>query len=150
MCGIQDAIANIMPVDWLEPYGRTPFAKDAEMSVDITIVETDDGIRATSVKNPPTSGSTRLIDAIKTALGMGCMEIGPENGSQQAADLGKRDKEKSQDKSKESQDSDIMKLTSSSDSEKQGSQPWSDEKSPDVPPTTVKEKDAKEKAPRFK
>ena len=129
MCGIQDAIANIMPVDWLEPYGRTPFAKDAEMSVDITIVETDDGIRATSVKNPPTSGSTRLIDAIKTALGMGCMEIGPENGSQQAADLGKcktDDKRESQNKSKESQDSDMIEDAAAG-----------------------KEEDAKEKAPKF-
>ena len=70
----QDALSNIMPVDWFEPYGRTPFANGAEMSVDITIVETEDGIRAKSVKNPPRAGSSRLIDAIKNALGMGFMD----------------------------------------------------------------------------
>lgn len=74
MCGFQDALSNIMPVDWLDPYGHTPFAKGAEMSVDITIVETDDGIRATSVKNPPRAGSDRLMNAIKNALGVGFMD----------------------------------------------------------------------------
>ena len=145
----QDALSNIMPIDWLDPYGRTPFAKDAELSVDITIVETDDGIRAKSVKNPPSSGSSRLMDAIKNALGVGMIDCMDPCSSQQADDQGKCDSKKSQDKSEKSQDSDIMKPTSSSDSERQGSQPWSDEKSPEVPPAKAKEKDAKEKASKF-
>lgn len=74
MCGFQDALSNLMPTDWMDPYGRTPFAKDAELSVDITIVETEDGIRAKSVKNPPTSGSSRLMNAIKNALGVGMID----------------------------------------------------------------------------
>jgi len=74
MCGFQDVLSNVMPIDWLDPYGRTPFAKDAELSVDITIVETEDGIRARSVKNPPTTGGDRLMDAIKNALGVGMID----------------------------------------------------------------------------
>ena len=142
----QDALCNIMPVDWLDPYGRTPFAKDAELSVDITIVETQDGIRASSVKNPPTSGSSRLMDAIKGALGMACPEIGPQNGSQRSDDLGKQDEEKDTGKSP---DSGKMESTSSGDSRKQGSQPWSPEKSSERPAAKAPEKGAKEKAPKF-
>lgn len=74
MCGYQDALSNIMPMDWFDPYGRTPFANNAELSVDITIVETEDGIRAKSVKNPPRSGSNRLMEAIKNALGVGSLD----------------------------------------------------------------------------
>lgn len=149
MCCFQDALSNIMPTDWLDPYGRTPFAKDAEMSVDITIVETDDGIRARSVKNPPTTGGDRLMNAIKNALGVGWMDCMDPCSSSQADDLGKCDDMINKDKKKESQDYDIMKPSSSEDSERQGSQPWSSEKSPEEPAGTPKEKDAK-KAPRFK
>lgn len=95
MCGYQDALSNIMPVDWFDPYGRTPFAKDAELSVDITIVETEDGIKASSVKNPPTSGSNRLMNAIKQALGVDFGICGAENGSQRSADLGKQERQES-------------------------------------------------------
>jgi len=157
MCGFQDAMCNIMPVDWFDPYGRTPFAKDAELSVDITIVETDDGIRAKSIKNPPTSGSSRIMDAIKNALGMGFDVCDPLCSSPQAADLGKCDDMISNDKKEkmaisdtESGKSDTMKPSSSGDSEQQGSQPWSSEKSPEEPDDTSKEKDAKKKTPRFK
>lgn len=142
-----------MPVDWLDPYGRTPFAKDAELSVDITIVETQDGIRASSVKNPPTSGSSRLMDAIKGALGMACPEIGPQNGLQRSDDLGKQDNEKDRENmaisDTESDKSGTMKSTSSGDSRRQGSQPWSPEKSSEEPADKSQEKDAKEKAPKF-
>ena len=131
-----------MPVDWLDPYGRTPFANGTEMSVDITIVETEDGIRATSVKNPPKAGPSRMMDAIKNALGVGFMDCIDPCSSLQAADLGKCDEQKSG-------DSDTIKATSSSDSEKQGSQPWSGEKSPEEPDAKEQEKDAKEKAPKF-
>ena len=91
MCGYQDALSNIIPMDWFDPYGRTPFAKDAELSVDITIVETDDGIRAKSVKNPPTTGSNRLMNALKNALGIGFDICEPSCSSLQAADQGKQD-----------------------------------------------------------
>lgn len=150
MCGFQDALSNLMPTDWLDPYGRTPFAKNAELSVDITIVETDDGIRAKSVKNPPTSGSSRLMDAIKNALGMGLMDSMDPCSSPQAADQGKQDDMISKDKKEKSQDSDIMKPSSSGDSE-QGSQPWSPEKSPEESSHqgATKTKDAKGKAPKF-
>ena len=63
--GYQDTLAGIMPVEWLDPYGRTPFAGDMTTSVDITIVETDDGIKASSVKNPPKAGPSRLMQAIQ-------------------------------------------------------------------------------------
>lgn len=133
----QDALSNIMPVDWLDPYGRTPFANGAEMSVDITIVETEDGIRASSVKNPPRSGSSRLMDAIKGALGMAYPEIGPQNGLQRSDDLGKQDKEKDRENmaisDTESGKSGTMKSASSGDSKRQGSQPWSPGKSPEEP-----------------
>lgn len=142
-----------MPVDWLDPYGRTPFANGAEMSVDITIVETQDGIRASSVKNPPTSGSSRLMDAIKGALGMACPEIGPQNGSQRSDDLGKQDEEKDRENmaisDTESGKSGTMKSTSSGDSRRQGSQPWSPEKSSEEPAAKALDKGAKEKAPEF-
>jgi len=45
--------------------------------------------------------------------------------------------------------SDTMKPSSSEDSERQGSQPWSSGKSPKEPADKSKEKDAKEKAPKF-
>lgn len=156
MCGFQDALSNIMPMDWFDPYGRTPFAKNAEMSVDITIVETDDGIKATSVKNPPTSGPSRIMDAIKNALGVNMIDNASLCSSPQSADQGKQNdmknndkKDESLDNSEKSQDSDTMKPSSSGDSRRQGSQPWSSEKSPDGPDDTSKEKDAKEKAPKF-
>lgn len=148
MCGYQDALSNIMPIDWLDPYGRTPFAKDAELSVDITIVETDDGIKASSVKNPPTTGSNRLMNAIKQALGVDFDICGPQNGLQRSDDLGKCEDKECLDKSEKSQDSDIMKF-GSEDSGKQGSQPWSSGKSPEGSGDKSQMKDAKEKAPEF-
>lgn len=145
MCGFQDALSNLMPTDWMDPYGRTPFAKDAELSVDITIVETEDGIRAKSVKNPPTSGSSRLMNAIKNALGVGMIDCMDPCSSQQAADQGKQDDMISNDKKEKSGK---MESASPGDSGKQGSQPWSSGKSPS-PDTSEQEKDAKEKAPKF-
>lgn len=146
MCGFQDTLSNIMPVDWLDPYGRTPFAKDAELSVDITIVETEDGIKASSVKNPPSSGSNRLMNAIKQALGVDLINCGAENGLQQSADLGKQNDMKNYDK-KES--SDKMESTSPEGPNKQGSQSSTPGTTPDEPDEKEQEKDAKEKAPKF-
>lgn len=146
MCGFKDAMSNLIPVDWLDPYGESRFAKGMPYSVDITIVETDDGIRATSVKNPPRSGSSRLMDAIKNALGVDFSEIGPQNGSQRSVDLGKQNEQKDPAKPGESGK---MKPSSPSGSE-QGSQPWGGGKSPEEPDEAkAQEKDAKEKAPKF-
>ena len=152
MCGFKDAMSNLIPVEWLDPYGESRFAKGMPYSVDITIVETDDGIRATSVKNPPTSGPSRMMDAIKQVLGVDFSEIGPQNGSQRSVDLGKRngtDMEKNDRQDKESDTSSKMKTSSPSGSEKQGSQPWPDGKPPEEPDAKATEKDAKEKAPKF-
>lgn len=155
----QDALSNIMPVDWLDPYGRTPFAKDAELSVDITIVETQDGIRASSVKNPPTSGSSRLMDAIKGALGMACPEIGPQNGSQRSDDLGKQDEEKDRENmaisDTESGKSGTMKPSSSGSSRDRDRNPGSQGsrrrtvEDPGLNQGNQVGEGAKEKAPKF-
>lgn len=156
MCGFQDAMSNVMPIDWLDPYGRTPFAKDAELSVDITIVETDDGIRAKSVKNPPTSGSSRLMDAIKNALGVGFDICDPTCSSLQADDQGKQedminnDKKESQDKSEKSQDSDIMNSTKSEDLRDRDRNPGFSESPKPSRYGATEEKGEKEKTPRFK
>lgn len=96
MSGYQDALSNIMPVDWLDPYGRTPFAQGAEMSVDITIVETEDGIRATSVKNPPRAGSDRLMNAIKNALGLGFMDSPELCGTDEKKNVPQEEKDDSE------------------------------------------------------
>jgi len=147
MCGFKDAMSNLIPVDWLDPYGESRFAKGMPYSVDITIVETDDGIRATSVKNPPTSGPSRMMDAIKQVLGVDSCEIGPQNGSQRSVDLGKQNEQKYQGKPGESGK---MESTSPPSSRGQGSQPWSGGKSPEEPvEAKAQEKDAKEKAPKF-
>lgn len=122
--GYSDALSSIMPIEWLDPYGRTPFADGMETSVDITIVETDDGIRASSVKNPPKSGPSRLMQAIQQALGVDSLVCESPCSSLQAADLGKCDKEKSDDSDGKSQKNGIMSSTSPPGSEVQGLQPW--------------------------
>lgn len=125
--GYQDTLAGIMPVEWLDPYGRTPFAGDMTTSVDITIVETDDGIKASSVKNPPKAGPSRLMQAIQQALGVDSLDISSPCSSLQAADQGKCDSTEkcdySEDKNsndekalKKDVSDDKMKPTSSSDS----------------------------------
>lgn len=134
-----------MPVDWLDPYGNGPHMSGMPVSVDITIVETDDGIKATSVKQPPQAGPSRIMTALKQALGVDFGICGPQNGLQQSADLGKQNDEKDTGKSS---DSGKMESASPGDSGKQGSQPWSSGKSPS-PDTSEQEKDAKEKAPEF-
>lgn len=159
MGNYQDALSNIMPIDWMDPYGRTPFAKDAELSVDITIVETDDGIRAKSVKNPPSSGSSRLMDAIKNALGVGFIDCMDPCSSSQADDLGKQDgkdsgdkSHKPQNKSEKSQDSDTMNSGNHRFAAKDASRDrnpgdgGSEDSGEEVRPSD----DTKEKAPKFK
>ena len=147
--GCQDALAALMPIDELDPYGRTPMANGMEMSVDITIVETDDGIRVSSVKNPPKSGPSRLMEAIKQALGVDSLENSSLCKNLQADDQGKQKDSESTEKSdysekknsndkkplKDGVSNAIMESTSPSASRGQGSQPWAGGKS-EVPLTT--------------
>lgn len=143
----QDALGNLMPFDWIDPYGRMPMAPDAEVSVDITVVETDDGIKATSVKNPPRSGSNRLMNVIKQVLGVDFLENGPQNGSQRSADLGKCESDSCKEND---QESGKMKPSSSGGSDEnrdrnpgpQGSRPG-----PGSFGADKTDEDAKEKAP---
>lgn len=149
MCGFQDALSNIMPVDWLDPYGRTPFAKDAELSVDITIVETDDGIKATSVKNPPTSGSSRLINAIKNALGVDMIDNMIPCSSPQADDLGKQDNVINKDKKQDSGESGKMESLKPEGFRNRDRNPGSSG-SPEPSRQGATEDEDEEKAPRRK
>lgn len=105
MSGIEQALSNMFPVDWCDPYGKMPLNKEYSVQIDITQVETDNGIRVTAVKKPPQADTTSIEDAISMALGMGCDEIGAENGSQQSADLGKQDSKKDTEESPDTKDS---------------------------------------------
>jgi len=153
MCGFQDTLSNIIPIDWLDPYGRTPFAKDAELSVDITIVETDDGIRAKSIKNPPTTGGDRLMNAIKNALGVGFDICDPLCSPMQSVDQGKCDTKKHDDQSHFSSTketgNDTMNPSSSGDSRDRDRNPGS-QRSPILSRQGATEDKDEEKAPRFK
>ena len=74
MCGIGEALNNLFPTGWLDPYGSMPLNKEYSVQIDITQVETDDGIKITAVKTPPRASTTSVQDAINMALGMGCCE----------------------------------------------------------------------------
>ena len=111
---MESALNNLFPVDWLDPYGEMPLNKEFKVQIDVTQVETDDGIKVTAVKTPPRAGTTSIGDAISMALGMGCCETEPQNESSQSADLGKRDEEKP---SGDAEKSDKMKPSGSGDSE---------------------------------
>lgn len=65
---------NLFPTGWLDPYGSMPLNKEYSVQIDITQVETDDGIKITAVKTPPRASTTSVQDAINMALGMGCCE----------------------------------------------------------------------------
>lgn len=74
MCGIGEALNNLFPTGWLDPYGSMPLNKEYSVQIDITQVETDDGIKITAVKTPPRASTTSVQDAINMALGMGCCD----------------------------------------------------------------------------
>lgn len=63
---------NLFPTGWLDPYGSMPLNKEYSVQIDVTQVETDDGIKITAVKTPPRASTTSVQDAINMALGMGC------------------------------------------------------------------------------
>lgn len=91
MCGIGEVLNNLFPTNWLDPYGCMPLNKEYSVQIDITQVETDDGIKVTAVKTPPRAGTTSIQDAISMALGMACDNCEAPTNSQQSADLGKYD-----------------------------------------------------------
>lgn len=109
MSGIEEALNNMFPTGWLDPYGSMPLNKDYSVQIDITQVETDDGIKVTAVKTPPHAPTTSIKDAISMALGMGCDVCEAPTNSPQSADQGKRDKQ-------DSGDSDKIKPSSSGNS----------------------------------
>lgn len=74
MCGIGEALNNLFPTGWLDPYGSMPLNKEYSVQIDITQVETDDGIKVTAVKTPPHASTTSVQDAINMALGIGCCD----------------------------------------------------------------------------
>lgn len=118
---IDSALSNLFPTDWLDPYGNMPLNKEYSVQIDITQVETDDGIKVTAVKTPPRAGTTSIQDAINMALGFCCSpeadesdsknansmgnktsedKTGSQNAIQRSADLGKRDEKNSEDSGK--------------------------------------------------
>lgn len=123
---MESALSNLFPAGWLDPYGSMPLNKDYSVQIDITQVETDDGIKVTAVKTPPHAGTTSIQDAISMALGMGCDNSEAPTGSPQSADQGKRDDVKNNDKK-----------DSSGTSEP-----------PDLQAEKEEDEDAKEKAPK--
>lgn len=100
MSGIECALNNLFPTGWLDPYGSMPLNNEHTVQIDITQVETDDGIRVTAVKTPPRASTTSIQDAISMALGMGCDVCGASEPSPRFADQGKRDKQDSGDSGK--------------------------------------------------
>lgn len=147
-----DALSNLMPMDWFDPYGRTPMAMDpnfnlnADMSVDITIVETDNGIRASSVKTPPREGPNRLMQAIQNALGVDSIFCEPPCSSPQAADQGKHDKQNSC--LSRSGDSDKMESSSSGNSSDRDRNPGSQGSRPEPSHYGATEEEDAKKKPR--
>lgn len=83
MSGFADVLNELFPTDWLDPYGSMPLNKQYSVQIDITQVETDDGIKVTAVKTPPSASTTSVQDAINMALGMGCCEDIAERGDSQ-------------------------------------------------------------------
>lgn len=141
MCGIEQALSNLFPVSWLDPYGNMPLNKDYSVQIDITQVETDDGIKVTAVKTPPHAGTTSIQDAISMALGMGCDVCEAPTDSPQSADQGKRDKQ-------DSGDSGTMKPSSSGNSSDRDRNPGSQGSRPEPPESTEPEDEDAKKKPR--
>lgn len=132
MSGIEEALNNMFPTGWLDPYGSMPLNKDYSVQIDITQVETDDGIKVTAVKTPPHAPTTSIKDAISMALGMGCDVCEAPTDSPQSADQGKRDTSSNSDKKnnfdsndKKQGENGIMKSSSSGNSSDRDRNPGS-------------------------
>lgn len=141
MCGINEALNNLFPTGWLDPYGSMPLNKDYSVQIDITQVETDDGVKVTAVKTPPHAPTTSIQDAISMALGMGCDVCEAPTNSPQSADQGKRDKQ-------DSGDSDTMKSSSSGNSSNRDRNPGSQGSHPGPSRYGATEEEDAKKKPR--
>ena len=108
MSGIGEALNNLFPTGWLDPYGSMPLNKEYSVQIDITQVETDDGIKITAVKTPPRASTTSVQDAINMALGMGCCEDIAERGDSQDSkgNIAEREDSKSNKKSENEPEND--------------------------------------------
>ena len=97
MSGIGEALNNLFPTGWLDPYGSMPLNKEYSVQIDITQVDTDDGIKITAVKTPPRASTTSVQDAINMALGMGCCEdiTERENSQDSKGNIAEREDSKS-------------------------------------------------------
>lgn len=146
MCGINEALNNLFPTGWLDPYGSMPLNKDYSVQIDITQVETDDGIKVTAVKTPPHAPTTSIQDAISMALGMGCDISEAPTDSPQSADQGKRDKQNS--RLSRSGDSDKMESTSSGNSSDRDRNPGSQGSRPEPSHYGATEDEDAKKKPR--
>ena len=139
MCGVNEALNNLFPAGWLDPYGNMPLNKSYSVQIDITQVETDDGIKVTAVKTPPHAPTTSIQDAISMALGMGCDVCEAPTNSPQSVDQGKRDKQ-------DSEDSDKMKPSSSGNSSDRDRNPGSQGSRPEPSRySATEDEDAKKK-----
>lgn len=141
MCGINEALNNLFPTGWLDPYGSMPLNKDYSVQIDITQVETDDGIKVTAVKTPPHAPTTSIQDAISMALGIACDDCEAPTNSPQSADQGKRDKQDSGDSGK-------MKPSSSGNSSDRDRNPGSQGSRPEPPESKEPEDEDAKKKPR--
>lgn len=143
---MESALGNLFPTGWLDPYGGMPLNKDYSVQIDITQVETDDGIKVTAVKTPPHAPTTSIQDAISMALGMSCCDTEASANSPQSTDLGKHDSKK--DSGKQDEDGKMESSSSGSSSDRdrnpgfQGSRPEPSRYG------ATKDEDAKEKAPK--
>lgn len=148
MSGIEEALNNMFPTGWLDPYGSMPLNKDYSVQIDITQVETDDGIKVTAVKTPPHAPTTSIKDAISMALGMGCDISEAPTNSPQSADQGKRDDMKNNDNKQDSGDSDKMESSSSGNSGDRDRNPGSQGSRPEPSRQGATEDEDAKKKPR--
>lgn len=65
----QEALANCLPYDMLDPYGDMPLAGGMEASVEIDIVDDGANVHIKSVKTPPRNGKVRLSEVLQGIMG---------------------------------------------------------------------------------
>ena len=98
---MDDAINNLFPTSWLDPYGEMPLNDKYSVQIDITQVKTDDGIKVTAVKTPPRARTASIQDAIEMALGMtSCDEKALDNEEKKSSEPVKQEDKKPEDSDK--------------------------------------------------
>ena len=105
---MDEALSNLFPTSWLDPYGNMPLNDKYTVQIDITQVKTDDGIKVTAVKTPPRAGTTSIQDAISMALGMSCDTCEMPTDTQKPDNQDKKDGKFNSDKPDNVNDSDKM------------------------------------------